>query len=261
MNIAYGVQGDETYRGKCPFCRANENSFRLNINDGVVYYKCYRNSCNYYGAIDYSSRQIVKGQNNKNKSNFKPKKYWGATHNLYTYVFDYMWQNFRIAQDTLRSRGVKSVDNFTDEDWFGILIPIIGPDKKMNGQTVRKYGKFSGPKSIIYNWVEELQGSWYHTPRSRRLFVVEDQISAIRIHQAHENALALLGTKVTSSLVDSIISEKFDSVIFMLDADASGDAIKIRQQFKLYNGNFSVKLLSKDPKDMNDLELHEVLYG
>jgi hypothetical protein len=46
-----------------------------------------------------------------------------------------------------------------------------------------------------------------------------------------------------------------------LDPDATDKAVEILQKYSVFFGNFSVVVLSKDPKDMTDDEIKEEILG
>lgn len=103
--------------------------------------------------------------------------------------------------------------------------------------------------------------SWHRAVerKSGTLYIVEDQVSAIRISQWGSDAVALLGTRVSTPKAIEISRDYPRKVIIALDPDATEQAIDIARNWAGYLPAVSVALFSKDPKDVHPTELTRIL--
>lgn len=97
--------------------------------------------------------------------------------------------------------------------------------------------------------------AWYPNRKSRKLVIVEDQLSAIRASE-YMNAVALLGTNLNEEQAYEIQRQKFQESYIALDADAikQQTALVIRHRGIL---RLTPLMLKKDLKDHTPQELEE----
>jgi DNA primase len=100
--------------------------------------------------------------------------------------------------------------------------------------------------------------SWFRgEEKSIPVWVVEDQLSAMRLWQYGLTAVALLGTHISHERAVEIKSVS-DDVFLALDKDATAKSIGYASTFR-YVLNTKVVALSKDVKDMDSNELSNLL--
>lgn len=79
-------------------------------------------------------------------------------------------------------------------------------------------------------------------------------MSAIKVADTY-HTMALLGTHLSEAKAEEILSgEKYDHIYICLDADATGEAIKMQLAWRNKIPNMRVIGLEKDIKDMDDVE-------
>lgn len=102
--------------------------------------------------------------------------------------------------------------------------------------------------------------SYAPTSSSEAVFIVEDCLSAIRIERAGMNAVALLGTSLTDSVL-AYITDNFNTFVIWLDNDNADVKIKqaqLKKELELY-GKVVLHKTHDDPKHYTDEQIREVL--
>lgn len=102
-------------------------------------------------------------------------------------------------------------------------MPVFDESLEVYGFTARRLDEQKGPKTLSF--LENSRGSWYPCSTSRKLIIVEDQLSAIRASK-YVNAVALLGTDITDALLDILRDIDYTDVVLALDKDAYRKALK-----------------------------------
>ena len=87
--------------------------------------------------------------------------------------------------------------------------------------------------------------------------MVEDILSASKVSTLHKS-VALLGHTLSIEQIKELRSQT-EHLILMLDPDVFHKALTYKKRFGFYFRNFSVVLLSKDPKDTPKEELQEII--
>lgn len=117
------------------------------------------------------------------------------------------------------------------------------------------------PKAL--NVIEDESEVWAHfnsharQPTLPYVVLVEDWVSCETLDVP---AVALLGTNLRQELV-TVLSNITDRLVIALDNDATLKAIKLKEQVSFFFKQVDVLHLPKDPKDMNEEELDECIYG
>jgi len=99
------------------------------------------------------------------------------------------------------------------------------------------------------------------TNSTGRIFLVEDYISAVRIAKLGECAFPLMGTGLSDSQFEYLLT-KADKVGIMLDNDnhqVKKAQIKLKNRFEAHGKTVHLYSLVKDPKEYNDEALKELL--
>lgn len=146
------------------------------------------------------------------------------------------------------------------EDRMRVIVPYCGPDGEIIYWSARSYSALEdGPKYLAASGRHPL----YVRPGWRpvgKLVVVEGVFDAIAVEQYTGHPCVALGGKALPRyLVSDLLWLGTDSLVLLLDADALGDAIKLRQRLQAQRKVRIVPLpLGKDPADLRG-ELKELL--
>lgn len=261
MNLpdeVYSLALEQTANGLvCPFCNGGTNrdrSFSCTRVAGGFVYICFRGKC---GKKGFVPDRGVWGSF-RNVENRKPVKVFDRpTEQLPQEVREYLNSRYGITEETIKHFGIRWAP--PQEARVGrVIIPVIRPSGISDGCVARTIQPSSEPKALTYI---ERGGvlSWFRVSpeREQRVWVVEDQFSAIRLWQEDITAVALLGTGMNHGQAIEISSVSRD-VFIALDKDATAKAIQHATQYR-YAFNAKVVALSKDVKDMAREELKEFL--
>jgi hypothetical protein len=157
------------------------------------------------------------------------------------------------------------------------ILPILAPNGAVRGHVLRTgwEGSPIAPpypvykKALTYMCAAQPVQSVYLTSYDddRRvgipLVLVEDQLSAIKLHSAGYNAVALLGVPNDGSIgadrVREIARLPCSEVIVALDADATENAFQFVRKYGMAFKKIRVAILEKDIKDTPKACFHEVL--
>ena len=112
----------------------------------------------------------------------------------------------------------------------------------------------------------ELPLAWYPPADAvcnQRLYIVEDQLSAMRLSQQGHTGVALLGTRMTPAKALEIKDNcsgwashpKAMDIVIALDPDAVNQAVDIALTWGSYLGNYRVATFTQDPKDIGPGEM------
>jgi DNA primase len=143
------------------------------------------------------------------------------------------------------------------------VLPMYDRDGEPKGVVVKAYkeGDYRGPKSMTYKEPLYDGMSWYvqsSAPVLEEVFLVEDGLSALALHNKGVSAVSLNGTTLNAERI-SQINIGTPKVYLCLDADATRTALKHAIKY-LGSVNIQVIRLDKDIKDMDDRELEEFLF-
>lgn len=133
-----------------------------------------------------------------------------------------------------------------------VCYPIYRADSKKRGVNLRSYEAGVTPKSVVDLPVEdECKLAWYNQMRrkSDTLVLVEDQVSAIRVSQDF-HAAALLGTNLSSTMLEEIKAQGYKAVILCLDNDATNVSIATVLRYRHTLEELQLRGLTTDVKDM-----------
>jgi DNA primase len=142
----------------------------------------------------------------------------------------------------------------------GILLPFGGYTDINRGYQLRRYDK--KPKYITTMPVGLSKSHYLHSSDvlyGHTLVVVEDLLSAYKLHYAGYSTLCLLGTKLDKGNLPSILLDKPDRVVLWLDDDEAGH-MGAMQLFKELSPVFkyitSINMLQ--PKEISLSNLREM---
>ena len=178
---------------------------------------------------------------------------WGLK-GLTREMIEFFMINFFITEGGIKRNNIRY-----NSDLDSFAFPIYDPLGKEIGIVDRSYSGRS-PKSIQY-WHSNSLELTLHFPVSGIksnnptdcVYLVEDHLSAIRLAD-YTHVAALCGSYISAKNALSL-SKMYDSIVLMLDNDATDKAIKQKIKYQHMFSRFDVRFLSKDIKNMRPLEL------
>lgn len=246
------LEHEETVRNiECPECRGTGTLAITRIEAGLLYC-CHRASCSLKGLIP----TLSSGRASAPKK-FKPREF---TRPLIP-LPDGMAANLCAAYGLTWREMVLDNGWRLDYTQDRIYMPIFGhPAYPVNiGAQCKSWCGLS-PKILTYLWKPSVKLHFPAIPQWRSgqpIVLVEDIISSIKVAQ-HAGACALLGTNLNIEQAQ-FLRKLTNHIIFMLDPDAQGKAITLKQKYGLYFRRCDVVVLETDPKDSTEEALHQTL--
>lgn len=137
-------------------------------------------------------------------------------------------------------------------------------DEGLVGYQIRKFPQ-SDPKYRTMtkkgftrknNYLRELA-----VPETRALFLVEDYISAVRIHKLGRAAYSMSGTSMSDTQFEYLLTQ-YDTFGIMLDNDnmeVKRSQLKLKNRLEAHGKTAYLYSLEKDPKEYNNSELESYL--
>lgn len=245
-------EGENRYM-ECPSCGA-PNKFSMRLEDGRVVYHCFRASCTLHAGGGFNVHggiRVVRTTQNERKQRFTP--FTGELEPLSQEWREYLSRKIGFTDwhfDTSRVM-------FAPEQ-HRVAFPILDPLGRRKGWLLRSYERHATTKALTRMDSAEPHLAWYMTHTGQRVcLVVEDSPSAIRASR-YINSVALLGTGCSPDYAKEI-SAHCREVVWALDADATGQALKLHRKYSILFEHSRVLVLPKDIKDMTEDELCELL--
>jgi hypothetical protein len=236
----------------CPFCNGGDSrdkSFSVRRYDTVIYYQCYRAKCGEKGIIP----TVINGFVPESKPR-KIRKYYGNMIPPTREQMGYIQELWGLLPVELSSNRVT-----VDDESGDLVFPLFTIEGYDAGHMLRRMDGRK-PKTLTF-WSEDVPNC--HFPRREALtsscFVVEDIPSAIRASR-YMSSCALLGTHLSEDIV-ATLARNFHTIYLALDNDATKKAIGYKRKYSLSFGNFIVVPLSKDVKNMKEIETNELMGG
>ncbi len=247
--LGAGLEDGEHLRTHCPVCDAKEKSLSLSRQGDAVLYYCFRATCGAAGAIG-SNRLVRAKQDNLPKPAPKFTPFEGELFELPDDWIDYLRENIGFEDYHIkRSRALCTGDG-------RIAYPVLDPIGVRRGYVLRAYDG-SAPKALTFMDKEAPKTSYYMRKGDDTVLMVEDIPSAVRASK-FVSCVALLGTGMTDeSLIELAAYRR--NIVWALDADATGTAIKQHTKHRIHFDTSRVLTLPKDFKDMTDKEINECL--
>ena len=254
INLAVGQESGTTSRYCCPLCNGGEGrELSLSVSrlsEGLLY-NCYRASCSLKGFVGTFTGPSPYVREPKKRSH---KTFEGDLRELTKDEEEWLSSKFEIPPESLFHFGVQ----FCDE-WRRFAYPIRGPHNEDLGITLRAYPEFdvlktfNGTKAYSYTFQDSRElMAWYRTNHSishEWCFVVEDQVSAMKIASLGYNSVALVGTTLNDNRINELRAE-FQNVCIILDGDAFRKALGyIKKYWFFFNKIIGLYSGPHDPKD------------
>lgn len=239
----------------CPSCRggsSKERSFNLWYSPLGLHYFCHRTSCGERGVVAANGRNItMTGQARL----FEPRKFEYATCSPTMFAANKFSEKYEITEQELIDNGVLCCPSRNS-----FIFPVYNLLGYEIGILERWYAWTGDAKRVLY--YPQVDYPVMYMPRtcalSDTMVVVEDVLSAIKVSRIIP-CCALLGTHLSRDVMLKFKEVGIKSLIFALDPDAAGKAIKLKKEVSLWFDEVSVVLLSQDPKDMPMSELQDIL--
>lgn len=150
-----------------------------------------------------------------------------------------------------------------DRESFRVVLPIRDVHGRLVGITYRlDFSITNEPKYRHDNFDKRLHLYGFHLvarKRVKRLFLVEGQLDAVRMHQLGHAAAAVMGSSISAEQVALLVKyAACDSIVLAFDNDEAGEAATRRAVKALAGTRLGRKMqVAKYPgKDPGDLDIH-----
>lgn len=260
--IQEAIKGGVT-RLLCPKCQGGQSKeISLGVKplpgmDGsvpLVGLKCWRNSCGWHANVMFGEGdyfRLVRQHVHEGRVFDRPLTPPGESHKL--------TRKYELSEADYGSRFRVCAAPPC------LAMEVRGPSGDLRGHLTRT---FDEPKQVMaYKQSAQPWQDWWlsddlNYPKHPKLFIVEDQISACKIHANGAHAVALLGTNMPVDKAHEIADYCLRSLtqpVLMLDHDAFDKACKLQSKYKHIMPNMLVSCIPCDPKDMPSDELRVYL--
>lgn len=241
---------------QCPVCNAAERACHVFEAGGYRHVKCFRASCNAYARFGLQDLGGGRYQGSPSQGIAAPRAsqevlrpFLGHMYPLDAYPKAHIGFRDRFG---FAGKGVY----VTDYAPFPLLIPILSPSGGLRGHVEKRGALFPGEQKSNRIWKSKHEPmiSWANLGpdnaymETRTVWLVEDQISALKLAARGIRAVALLGTNITLEAL-SEIQKQADSIVIALDADATAKAFILARKYGSAFKSCQVKILTKDIKD------------
>lgn len=269
--------GETTRNITCPFCAARGDikpgTFAVTRSDTGVLYHCWRASCEAKGFIPSSGYTLA---DRPDKTEFAPKYFQHPLRELPVKLRMWLKDMYNLTDEDIRANEIKysytenrlALPITTIDGWKAGIITKRLPEQFLTLDTdIERYNM--GRKSIVY-WESDAVRLDFPSNVTRRgypdtVVLVEDKLSAIRLRQFGP-AVSLCGSYLTDEMA-GFLAVHYRHLIHATDADTWQNAdkpslgLRHYHQYGLFFQSFTVRHISKDPKDMTDLEIRQEIFG
>jgi len=253
------VDNESQHRLICPWCRGGPSkdlAFSVTRKGSVALYKCHRATCGVSGNIDIGfTSSIDMPSASARKANKQHPIHLLEYLEVPSQIYQFLHKKYYITDDDIYSGGWKWIRN-RDR----LAMPIRGYDGRPVGIVARSFIKGVSPKAITYLHKPDAAIAAFYAPNyeSHKLWVVEDQISAVRASE-HVNTVALCGCNMSTGAAYAMKLGKFTDLVLALDSDAFSKAIDLKIKYAELFKTIKVIKLPKDLKNMAPIELKEFI--
>lgn len=249
--------GESSKETSCPQCgggTSREKCFSITRTPVAVLYHCYRASCGLKGAYKNTNIPVTSLTKPHEGGEYRP--FTEPTLPLPEGYYKLLTERYGLTGGEIQRNQIVWGPSLQR-----VLYPILGPYGARLGMVGRTYAANEHPKSLIY-W--EQGNLRFHIPdqspdpKKEKVFLVEDQVSSMRVAR-FEPTVALLGTHLDKRSA-VWLSRKFREVVVLFDIGADMSAYKlVREYGSMFRKMKVVPRLPFDPKDMTDDDLKEVI--
>jgi len=244
----------ESTRIVCPECgggSSREKSLNLSKNEGTVLWNCHRASCEERGAAG-DRGNFVRTKQPRQERQRRITPYEGELSYLSDEWKDYMRD--ALGWDAQHHEVGRAMYAVADDR---VAYPIYSPLGIRRGWVLRSYDPSCQTKALTRMDMDEPHLSWYRTQNNNSCVVVEDIPSAVRASR-YTDAVALCGTGCGPDYAMEIAAY-YKNVVWALDADATGEAIKLMRKYATLFESSSVMVLERDFKNEEETALWKLL--
>lgn len=241
------VADGETIRTVCPRCgggSSGERSLSCTRDGVVVYFKCWRASCDFYGrriqGVSYSTRQARTAK---------------RTYDIVPVPDDAKGS----LRDKVRSPTLREQAGYSYlRDRTAFAFPVFKADGTRGGHVLRTYTKGDYPKALSQTGEYAGCAWWSDVENPTLLVVVEDIPSAAWLNDVTGiSAVALMGASLSRDKLDDLLRSRARCIIVCLDPDALAAAIEMAGVLK-HRGAERV-LVHQTETDIKDMPEADVL--
>lgn len=266
-HLAMGLSPGESRGGLlCPFCeggRHNDKALSVTVtDDGDILYNCHRASCGVGGVVRAAPRASWQSGESPAETKPKPVQPPEPTRPLNDHEIGELYALYGLEYPILEGYNVEAYHDAS----LGhrIVIPIEGPSGPdlrgyLRGYEYRLLPPYErSDKTRHYRLSDGVWAGCFGVP-SHGIIVVEDVWSALKIAQELPDFMgySLMGSHMTIEHVLEI--NRFTKNWYLcLDKDASLKAIKFQQKYR-HLGEFQIRLLEKDMKYLDQIDMVELL--
>lgn len=264
--ICEAIKGGAT-RLMCPKCGGGQSKeISLSVRplpgmDGsvpLVQLKCFRSSCDWHANVMFGEGayfKLVRQQVHEAKIYDKPTK-------PAKLGIQGLLRRYELEPENYDGRW----HVYTEGDGVGtyhLVAEVRGPSGELRGHQTRTFYKpkrCQAYKQSAQPWLD-----WWlqHELCTGRLFIVEDQISACKIHATGiASAVSLMGTNMPVDKAREIADEckhRDMRPMLALDPDASGKAFAFQKKYAHIMPDMGVFVFKRDPKDTPMDELRRLI--
>lgn len=261
--LEYGhlTEGERSTGNLCPQCKggsSGEKSLSVFRNDTQLRWRCWRSTCGCKGRTYLgTSARLAASAGIKDR-----------VQRVIDYTISPEWPADLLA--AFQSKFCLSEATLDAAKWhytpsaglYGarVVMPVCGPDGSRRATMFRSYwGHWKKTVLEVLPHVTEQADTpiqaWYRGQfPTKEVVLVEDQVSALRIHQGGVDAVALLGTELTPVKIREIIKQNYKRVVLVLDADMLVKSIEYVTTLRKRIPNIVMLGINKDVKDMSSVE-------
>ena len=253
-NEALGLDVGESSMVYCPVCD-NAPPYKPSLSitrltEGILF-NCFRAVCGTHGFVPSMPSDLIKVAKQK-EHKFKQKVFTHPTIDLDDDWLEWLHTTYGIEPEEVAANQIKLTLHTK-----GLVMPLFNVQGYQYGCTTKYFDEQT--KAVHYLETETSKLAFIN-PRKHgtTVILVEDMLSAIRVHRFHQG-VALLGTHLNAQQVQDLLKAGHKRVIMALDPDAIAKAVKLRQMYGLFFDEFVIRSLSDDPKNLSHEKLKEEL--
>lgn len=258
--LSVGLYTGEQRGGElCPFCRGGrtgERSFSFTKTVvGAIVYQCKRGSCGRTGRVD---GPVGLHNVEAKRPEFTPRHYTGTFLDVPEVISEYYIAKFGFSDREWRDAGVRWSPEYNRTVWR-----VCSPSLVVRGYELRDHTAEGRLKTLHYRHSPDEWLGWFPKQRSgdgRGLVLVEDMISAYKVHCAGLNSVCLMGSHVSMDNLLEILKYG-DELKLALDRDATDKAVKLARRFQFIAPHLQVIPLQRDLKYEDSDQIKKIIYG
>lgn len=247
---------NQTRNTTCPAC-GGRGKFSVTRLQHSVVWNCFKLECPVKGG-EPTSAALTPAPLKQTKLKPYTKPLLPLGHRDWKYFSD----RFGLDHKLVETQVALSDDDryvFTINNMLGYCAGYVVREPVWSGIECPRKGTGQGPKAVTYMHADVPIQSWYTSLATRRLILVEDMLSAMKIKQHGQSAVALLGTQLDARKARQLSQWRPDEVIIALDEDATEQAFKLARKWGLAFPKVRVAILEQDIKDTDNDDVLEVL--